>query len=450
MVRVPLQSGVVNALIFVVFDVVALWAIHRGLVALQGCFLHWTAKRGTKVRLRRSRVPIFAGYFMQGVTRLPSLVLVANLQVLVLVFVAALNVNGETESTFEPVNLRSITQLGLPVDSSFRLNTRFILDCRTSNDTHIVYWPVAFDTRISTVCQKGAPGVEPMFSISDCSPVHVGCFGSRDEVINVPIQLSASEGRFTRRFGQPQSNVVWRKVNDTRESNTVAVGSFITCIRIRPTSVQWECLVLQPLPVINEFNITFGRVRSSSSRLDSGNWEVFRIIGTSATLRWELNSEDSSTTLLQDDLILFGAGMRRVNDVFDPTLAEVMDSIVTESTLAMPTDNITVYKTGNRSITEISISSIVIYTVLALLAICLFAAKECVLFVAEKIVSDSSTIRTTFDVFEYDTLSNFLRAEIDSAQDVPASGQPALLVYTNGVMRIAKVEESAAGMALET
>lgn len=106
--------GVVNALIFFVIDVPALWAIHRGLLALQGWYLFLMASSGRDVAIARSRNLIVAGELLRGVSRLPSIFVRANIAVLLCVFGATLGVDGDMRQDWERASFRNITTFSMP------------------------------------------------------------------------------------------------------------------------------------------------------------------------------------------------------------------------------------------------------------------------------------------------------------------------------------------------
>lgn len=89
-------SRAVNAAIFVVVDVLGLWAIHRCLRTLQCFYLYHVARGGRRIPIARSRVPIFSGELLKSTTWLGRSFVLANFGAILLAFFATLGVNGET------------------------------------------------------------------------------------------------------------------------------------------------------------------------------------------------------------------------------------------------------------------------------------------------------------------------------------------------------------------
>lgn len=101
-------SSLINSLIFLIVDVLALCVIHRGLCALQGYYLYRQARAGRPIPLLRSRIPIITGELLRGTSRLSSLFVFANAAAIALAFAAALGVNGETVKKYTPLSNVSV------------------------------------------------------------------------------------------------------------------------------------------------------------------------------------------------------------------------------------------------------------------------------------------------------------------------------------------------------
>ena len=81
-----LPVAIVNAIIFFLIDLPALYAIHRGLLALQGFYLHNRARAGYIVQLKKSRIPIAGGELLHSNTRWPSTFVLINMCAIVCLF----------------------------------------------------------------------------------------------------------------------------------------------------------------------------------------------------------------------------------------------------------------------------------------------------------------------------------------------------------------------------
>lgn len=161
---IRLSSNYVNAFIFFLLDVPAVWAIHRGLLGLQGYYLYRMVRAGRRVPLARSRIPIVSGELLRGVTRFPSIFVLANVAVLLILFFGTLGVSGKTILDWEPTNLQVVstfpthyfaTSQSWVIGPSGRRrripgrfpapDERFLSTCLTRNLTYLAYWPVAYN-----------------------------------------------------------------------------------------------------------------------------------------------------------------------------------------------------------------------------------------------------------------------------------------------------------------
>ena len=173
MLILQIDSSIVNAVLFIGVDIIGLWAIHRGLKALQGYYIYYYVSKGGTIPLARSRIPILSGELLRGNTRLPSIFIVCNGMMIVLAFVATLGVNGQSGTTWlrRPDAFNAITSLvsGKPANGSTRARS---LVCSSRAEDELVFWPYAFyynarsDIEYSGTCQRGAPDTKPLLSVN--------------------------------------------------------------------------------------------------------------------------------------------------------------------------------------------------------------------------------------------------------------------------------------------
>ena len=213
-----LPVATVNAIIFFAIDTPALYAIHRGLFALQGYYLHTRVQAGIKVQLVRSKIPIVGGELLHGTTGLPSIFVLFNLGALICLFFATLGVEAEernwwVSSPFQyttTLSQKSINMTFLHFGHSATLN----LSCKTGNRTNAHYWHVAFNESgellnnrslvKNVICQANAPHTQPMLS-AQCVPAsgETGC------LLDAFPQMYSFEGR--------KSSTIVHKITDSIE-----------------------------------------------------------------------------------------------------------------------------------------------------------------------------------------------------------------------------------------
>lgn len=106
---IVVSSNYVNAIIFFLLDVPAVWSIHPGLLAWQGYYLYRMARMRRRVPPARSRIPIVSGELLRVVTEYPSVFVLANVAVLFILFFATLGVRGKTILDWKPTNLQVVS-----------------------------------------------------------------------------------------------------------------------------------------------------------------------------------------------------------------------------------------------------------------------------------------------------------------------------------------------------
>jgi len=103
MIRVPLSSNFVFAIMFFLVEVLVLWAIHRRLKALEDYYQFRAVLNDTPVPIQCSFIPIISGELMAGRTRDPSVFILAFTAVIVLA-IAALGAEVASDQLWRPVS----------------------------------------------------------------------------------------------------------------------------------------------------------------------------------------------------------------------------------------------------------------------------------------------------------------------------------------------------------
>lgn len=101
-----LRSSWVNAFLFI-FDILYLWAVHRGLNALQGWCMYCVALRDQRVPIARSRFSVVSGELLRRTTRSTSVFVPGIITVIVGVFFATAGVNGDQSTSGTRRSLRT-------------------------------------------------------------------------------------------------------------------------------------------------------------------------------------------------------------------------------------------------------------------------------------------------------------------------------------------------------
>lgn len=109
MVFLWVESRFAGAFVFLFLDVTTAWCISRSVQVMQGFYIYWRAKQGANVPMARSGIPLIYGELLQDTTRFPSIFAVLNGILLVLLFIRALGINGETRPHYSLINLTHVT-----------------------------------------------------------------------------------------------------------------------------------------------------------------------------------------------------------------------------------------------------------------------------------------------------------------------------------------------------
>lgn len=173
MLRLEYGSGYAGGFLFIFIDIIGIWAIHRGLCALQSYYLFRAAMRNEKITLKRSHIPIVSGELLAGLTRFPSIFILAHAGIIALTFAAALGVEGGDEDVYKDLGYHYITSIStksipfenLHLQRSFKFAA---LECRDENPGSMTIWPLASMSKAlskNITCARNMPGLPPTMRV---------------------------------------------------------------------------------------------------------------------------------------------------------------------------------------------------------------------------------------------------------------------------------------------
>lgn len=422
MVFVWVSSGIINGILFFCVDIVCLWAIHRGLLALQGYYIQRLARGGRRISISRSRVPVISGELVNVGTRFNFLFVIFYAGILVMAFVATLEVNGLSKSRYLPVNRSHITTLSsvgkLEEDE---VNMLYSLSgnassCFQRNSSHLSYWPVAFnidknsEKPIDMSCQFGAPNFSPLIQIECVSQKNETCsLGRLYRNTFVDIELH-QRGEFTS---------MW---NDT------IVEYFVSVIRttdIKLVGLQGYLFIYGLEPFRKEgYQAVLFLINSVTQETFFGLGIFTNRTKYSVSIPPPVHINPPSLLYKDSELVnLLQNGIARdsLAIMFYSTTSFIEH--VTNIALRVKTHEDNSFSLKTSEGTEISRSSIVIFVIIIGFGFLLCFMKEILQAVIRK--SRSSFMQLNFN--EFDALSIYLRREIEKQHDMELSGGYAVL-----------------------
>lgn len=186
--------------------------------------------------MARSRIPVISGELLRGMTRFPSIFVILNAMVLVLLFIGALGVNGETRPRYTPMDLTNVTSFygdetlfgygDNPLENELRPAA---YSCSNRTSKTITFWPTAFNisrdgSRPHNVsCQYGdqyrPEKVEPLLRM-ECVNVRNDASCSLNAV--KPFVFFNASYRF---YGNMTSTGEWRGIRYKSIKTTYKLGN---------------------------------------------------------------------------------------------------------------------------------------------------------------------------------------------------------------------------------
>lgn len=481
MILISISSGIVNALIFIFVDLISLWAFHRGLLAVQGYMLYRHIKRGHRVQLRRSRIPIVSGELLVNQTRFPHILVIANALFIALAFIATFGVNGQTMPRLVPTPLAYVSRIRadpkLDYDKQKRLRPRIFLQCRFVNRTTQIFWPGAFNVsnnarlvdpyafldassvarmvNSSTLrCQHGkgdSNATRPMFVVTDCAPAASGCTAAiepRSAMVRFYGKNTTARAAILRglpelnwhdeRFGTADLGLIaiHRTLRASSDKSVAQPGDRVVCFEISPRGSdlaegegRLNCLLFKWERGGKVANVSFGRIfiktQDDYKRIDVIDLRL-EVTTASGTVRWDVERNGEK---------FFADGLRDLG-VSSYSLADVMDNIVSRAVTAYPLrGGDVVYTEIDKSVTEIESYSFVILVVLVVCAALMVGVKEMLICAFKGL---SGEMENALGANRYDTLSQMLRGELERHSKRSMSGRSAelYLLSNDGESRI--------------
>ncbi|PXF44035.1 hypothetical protein BWQ96_06208 [Gracilariopsis chorda] len=151
MCTIPIESKYVNAVVFLIVDLLCFMIIiGSSLQKVQARYTRRRLQRGYRVHLRESRFAHFLPGILKDGLRRTRLLILSYLLLVLVVFLLTLTINGETEVMQKTISRQYITALAAaPFDyNSARLHPSVFSHCvETSTTTSsVTYYPTAFNT----------------------------------------------------------------------------------------------------------------------------------------------------------------------------------------------------------------------------------------------------------------------------------------------------------------
>ena len=416
----------VNAIIFFLIDTPALYAIHRGLLALQGYYLHTRVRAGIKVQLVRSNIPIIGGELLQDTANLPSVFVLFNLGVLICIFLATLGVDAETRHPWVLSPFQKITIFSKPLNES----TSFIFDpltlhnltCRTGNETHVQYWKAAYNESQelrfnrrsvrNAFCQAGAPHAQPLL-------------GAQCVLGNGETACLLDAAPLTYLFEPEKSNSTIHKISDTIWLEELYYTDFKEStshpLRKIPNSffgTSGHIFVYKTNDSDNGFSNDTAVFWFHNSTTNSWHFSAGQIdsTGTAECLPPLLLSLHGSTTIdtffsssrtKNIAQFIMSSGIYRMWGLETPAIV-IFERFLRESIRGVPLSLSTpaYVKMPIKDYTTLSTRSIVLYSTVIILAILLFPIRELLYLF---LVRTEKVSRSQLFGYEYDQMSRNLR-----------------------------------------
>ncbi|KAI0566338.1 hypothetical protein FGB62_9g31 [Gracilaria domingensis] len=203
MITIPIDSRFVNAVVYIVIDVIVYAVLVLALVSLQGWLTKQSVLRGERVSLREFRFSPLAGGVIADGNRFSALLVAVHFVLLGILFALALGINGRTAKAKRPTSRQYISILHprtAPVVTDNRVYPQIMAGCTEFENERLTYYPVAFNqeetpsipvsarhlrrslndnigTAInsgSVVCQK-FKGAKAMLTVSRCGTDENSC-----------------------------------------------------------------------------------------------------------------------------------------------------------------------------------------------------------------------------------------------------------------------------------
>lgn len=481
--KIPFMSGYFNGLLFLVVDILCLWAIHRGLLALQGLWVCTRIRNGKPVRLQRSHIPVVSGELLMHQRPGPNILVLANLLFIILAFVASLGVNGESSKEQFRVELTYVSHISADPKRDYgpkikRLRPRIFLKCKKSrdDDASVDYWPGAFNTtqdaqlsdlfgfrdrngvqhhvNPSTLVCQSRP-MMPMLSIENCTPPKSGCSAPIDPLVNKISffgQNGTAEGMPMKRWwnepignGNKQLTLLHRTVK--RSSGSIAKrGDRLLCLELPLVGSDnaegdelLNCFLLRWNAKDTEARVSFGRIlipRVKFPLIDSLTIDL-NITTAEGTIKWDYHLYKEK---------LFSEGLRQIGDE-SVSLSDVIDNVVSRSVIAhIPDAKPHIERV--QKITVIEPSSWICMLIIVISAVVLGFMREIITVLS---MNKGTYIQTLLGANRYDVLSSMLRDAEEGANSLETIGKAAIIaayVSEDGTQRIGMIGEEREPTAL--
>ena len=459
-----LPVATVNAIIFFLVDAPALYAIHRGLLALQGYYFYTRVRAGHTVQLTRSRIPIVGGELLHGDTRWSFMFVLIYIAAILCLFFATLGVDSDKRHPLELSSFNNITTLSEPFDNTTvfapLLGEFHNLTCRTGNETHAHYWSATFNATPygnsnyfkwvgeNASCQADSPQARRVVS-AQCIPNIIG----NECLLNPahPNQFVLSQKLTTLRRNREKLIHKLRGA-DTFESYVWAEEYNFTNTNIKPY-------------VPHEIVCTNGRmfVYGIERRRQIFNGTVIYFFQDSSTNSWYFSigirtrrtKSYNETFQIREPLRLTFYGTSSIEFLFascrqNYLLVENMVTYSLDNWYTTPTieifdrflllamrgeplspSKLAYVKMPLQDVTKLDTTAIILYSIVITFAVLVFPIRELLFFL---LVRSGKTTQSQLFGYEYDQMSKNYRADQQRRRDKACSGEYALLNPSNMYM----------------
>lgn len=162
-VTIPTDSRFVNAVVFLLFDVLVFNLLAILLTTLHASTIKRRLIRGHRVKLCQTSLSPFLGGLLSDATPLTYAFILLHLTFIALFFLLTLGINGRSDTVAIPAQRQYLTRIAANSDFDFnrnRLRPTMFSACLTTSNSSIRYYPTAFNT-------KGTVPLEDFFDFRD-------------------------------------------------------------------------------------------------------------------------------------------------------------------------------------------------------------------------------------------------------------------------------------------
>lgn len=162
-ITIPTDSRFINALVFLLFDVLVLNLLVIFLNVSHSSSIKRRMIRGHRVRLSQNRLSPFLGGILDDATPLTYIFIALHFTIIILLFLLTVGINGRSDTVTVSASRQYLTRIAANGNADFgrsRLRPSMFATCLTESNSSIRYYPTAFDI-------KGSAPLEDLFDFRD-------------------------------------------------------------------------------------------------------------------------------------------------------------------------------------------------------------------------------------------------------------------------------------------